>query len=302
MVGLCTSGGRLAALISIAALAACSNFTSSPSMHGNPNTSDFNVGHAQEATAAGGAGFTPALAKEYSGYASSLNSQGDYADADYFARKSMAAAGGSVVPPENNSNWAVPLESYDQTRTELASGRQRLVAALDGGGRDRMPAVAARAQERYDCWNNETEKEYWRKGKNTTCKADFLTAMAELERTPVAAIAPAAGPSAFRILFDTDKYNLKPDGQQVINSVAAAARANAKMRVAVTGKTDTVGSPGYNMGLSERRADAVRAALIKAGVPAERIDARYVGESQLDVPTADHVAEPRNRTVDITVQ
>lgn len=302
MVGLCTSGGRLVALVSIAALAACSNFTSSPTMRGNPNTSDFNVDSAKEASAHGGDTFTPDLAKEYSSYASSLNGQGDYEAADYFARKSIAAAGGSVVPPENNSHWAVPLETYDKTRSDLAAGRQRLVTALDGGGRDRKPAVAARAQERYDCWNNEYEKEYWRKGKNTTCKADFLAAMAELEGTPVAAIAPAAGPSAFRILFDTDKYNLKPDGERVINSVAAAARANPKIRVAVVGKTDTVGSAGYNMGLSERRADAVRAALMKAGVPAERIDAHWVGESQLDVPTADHVAEPRNRTVDITVQ
>jgi hypothetical protein len=72
-------------------------------------------------------------------------------------------------------------------------------------------------------------------------------------------------------------------------------------RVTVIGRTDRVGAPPANMALAERRADAVRGALITAGVPADSIDTSWTGEGRQAVATADDAAEPRNRVVDITV-
>jgi OOP family OmpA-OmpF porin len=51
----------------------------------------------------------------------------------------------------------------------------------------------------------------------------------------------------------------------------------------------------------QRRADAVRDALIAAGVPADRIDTSWTGEAKQAVATANDVNEPRNRVVDVTV-
>lgn len=67
----------------------------------------------------------------------------------------------------------------------------------------------------------------------------------------------------------------------------------------MTGHTDTVGGVAYNQRLSERRARAVEDALVADGVPKDTIAARGVGKTDLMVPTADGVREPKNRRVEI---
>ena len=69
----------------------------------------------------------------------------------------------------------------------------------------------------------------------------------------------------------------------------------------VIGKTDRVGAPPANMALAQRRADTVRDALIATGVRAASIDTSWTGEGRQQVATADDVAAPRNRVVDVTV-
>jgi hypothetical protein len=56
-----------------------------------------------------------------------------------------------------------------------------------------------------------------------------------------------------------------------------------------------------NMALSQRRAQAVTAGLVAAGVPATSINSTGTGEANLPVQTGDNVSEQRNRSVDITV-
>jgi outer membrane protein OmpA-like peptidoglycan-associated protein len=70
----------------------------------------------------------------------------------------------------------------------------------------------------------------------------------------------------------------------------------------VTGHADRAGPDSYNMALSMRRADAVKAVLVREGVPANQIAVVARGESQPLVPTADGVREPQNRRVEIVLQ
>ncbi len=294
----------LALLASAVLLAGCSSWSFSPPMRGNVVLEPMNLPSAQQAAPQGAANFNQALAAEYAGLGTNLSQQQrDWADADYFARKGLAAGKGQVVLPEVNSNWLVPLEVPEKFRTELASGRQRLMAALDGGARERNPAVAARAQERYDCWVERMEDD-WRTAVKGPCHDEFAAALYQLEHgTPQQAAAPQAPPPAarrqFNVYFDWDKSNLTEDARKIVDQVAGIVKAD-KSRVALVGKADLSGSDAYNLGLSKRRADAVRQALAADGVPADSVDEQYVGMSEPPVPTAAGVREPRNRVVEIT--
>jgi hypothetical protein len=104
---------------------------------------------------------------------------------------------------------------------------------------------------------------------------------------------------SFMVFFDWDRSNLSAQAMGTIQQAAAAYKSNSGARVTAVGHTDTSGPDDYNMALSLRRANAVKGALVQAGVPAGAIDTSGQGEQGLLVPTADGVREPQNRRVEI---
>jgi OmpA family len=117
---------------------------------------------------------------------------------------------------------------------------------------------------------------------------------------PQPAMAPSQMPPA-TVYFATGSSTLSPESMATIRQVAANYKTTANATVTLTGHTDTVGSPDVNMTLSQRRADAVRNALVRGGVPVASINTAAQGEASLPVQTADNVNERRNRSVDIAV-
>jgi OOP family OmpA-OmpF porin len=228
---------------------------------------------------------------------------GDWGDVDYFARKGIVVERGEIVPPEDNTNWAIPLEQPYGFRTQMREGRARLVAALNNGGRDRFPGLAARAQVAYDCWLERTEDD-WVHEADGACHKDFLATLAALEAALRGGPAPVAAPAAhqYNVYFEFDRSTLTPEGRQVVDSVANAAAADPNIRIRLVGKADLVGTDSYNLTLSHRRADTVRAALRADGITNSRIEESWVGLREPPVPTAPGVREPRNRVVEVTLQ
>ncbi|HUB16668.1 MAG TPA: OmpA family protein [Acetobacteraceae bacterium] len=120
----------------------------------------------------------------------------------------------------------------------------------------------------------------------------------------VAAAVPAAAMQVARsylVFFDWDKAALTDRARQIIREAADNSTHVKVTRIEVNGYTDTSGTPQYNMGLSIRRADAVKAELIKDGVPANEIATKGLGETHLLVPTGPGVREPQNRRVEIVI-
>jgi OmpA-OmpF porin, OOP family len=123
--------------------------------------------------------------------------------------------------------------------------------------------------------------------------------------TPVAAPAPPPPPPPpaakqdFIVFFDFDKSSLTPEGKKVVDAAAAAYKAGGRAKISVAGYTDAAGTASYNMALSKRRADTVKAALIREGVAANEIMASWYGETHQRVKTPDGVREPQNRRVEI---
>lgn len=241
----------------------------------------------------GGTAFTQALASEYRDFTVfEADEMYDWPDADYFARKGLAAAGGEVVLPEELANWDLPQDKVG----ELTDARARLMNVLDAGARDSNPAVAARAQAKFDCWVEQQEENH-QPDHIAACKAEFEAAMAELEGRAMVA------PDTYIVLFDFDRSNINAAGQAVIDQVLAdAAAKGVPVSISATGHADRAGPEDYNMALSLRRADSVREALIAGGADANAITVAGRGESEPAVPTPDGVKEQANRRVEIVLQ
>ena len=243
-----------------------------------------------------GSAFTQALTEEYKSFVAEEHDEYDWAAADYFARKGLTAAAGTAVPPEDPATY-----DLGDAAGEIAAARQRLITDLDNGGRDAKPAVAAKAQVKFDCWVHEQD-EGWQKDEIAACKNDLMAALDELEKKEVAAVGGAMAPGNYTVYFDFDKAVINAAGQQVINQVLSDAKMHPPSSVSVTGHTDTVGPADYNMALGLRRADAVRSALIAGGVPADKITVASRGFTDLAVPTGPNVREAKNRRAEIILQ
>jgi outer membrane protein OmpA-like peptidoglycan-associated protein len=114
---------------------------------------------------------------------------------------------------------------------------------------------------------------------------------------PVAAAAPS-----YMVFFDWDRSNLSDQALNTIRQAAGAYKTKGSARITATGHTDKSGPEAYNMALSLRRANTVKDALVREGVPATAIAVIGRGEQGLLVKTADGVREPQNRRVEIVIQ
>jgi outer membrane protein OmpA-like peptidoglycan-associated protein len=81
------------------------------------------------------------------------------------------------------------------------------------------------------------------------------------------------------VLFGTDLARLSPDGMRTAQKLADVLQQNPQRTVLVEGFTDSTGAVSHNQQLSERRATAVRSALLDMGVARERVTARGYGQS-----------------------
>ena len=87
-------------------------------------------------------------------------------------------------------------------------------------------------------------------------------------------------PSSNTIYFDFDRDTIRPEFESVLNQHAAYLRAHTGNHVTLQGNTDARGTREYNLGLGERRANAVRQFLAVQGVNAGQIDVVSYGQER----------------------
>lgn len=116
-----------------------------------------------------------------------------------------------------------------------------------------------------------------------------------------AAPAPACENVDFIVYFEFDRSDLTTQAADTISAAAQRASSCAVTRVNIEGHADRSGSPAYNTALSERRARAVSAELVRRGIPASTITVEALGESQPAVDTPDGAREPLNRRSEVVI-
>lgn len=103
------------------------------------------------------------------------------------------------------------------------------------------------------------------------------------------------------VLFETAKAELQPNAGMALDSLVAFMLKHPKVRLGISGHTDSDGTEEYNLDLSERRAKAVQQYLVDRGVLSERLRFKGFGESY---PVADNLTEAgkqANRRVECVV-
>jgi outer membrane protein OmpA-like peptidoglycan-associated protein len=103
------------------------------------------------------------------------------------------------------------------------------------------------------------------------------------------------------VYFDTDKWDLKPESYGALDNLFINLNSNPKMKVELAGYTDSDGEDVYNMELSQRRADAVKAYIVKRGIDSKRILAKGYGEKLPRVPNTTDENKALNRRTEVKV-
>ena len=138
------------------------------------------------------------------------------------------------------------------------------------------------------CWRTG----YWTPAMATKeCDPDLVPKKAEPAPAPIVAppapapaVTPAPTPVAEKVtlsadaLFDFDKSVLRSDGKEKLDDLVDKLKAVDVQTIIDIGYTDRIGSKAYNLKLSDRRAETVKAYLVGKGVAADRILAKGKGK------------------------
>jgi outer membrane protein OmpA-like peptidoglycan-associated protein len=103
------------------------------------------------------------------------------------------------------------------------------------------------------------------------------------------------------VLFGFDRAELTSGGQRVVSKLSEFLRRYEKRQIMVEGFTDSIGSEAYNLELSQRRANAVRLALIQRGVDPGRIRIQGYGKAYPVADNGSDVGRQQNRRVEIII-
>lgn len=162
------------------------------------------------------------------------------------------------------------------------------------------------------CWRTG----YWTPAMATAeCDPELVAKKAAPAPAPAPAVTPAPAPMpkhqvkpvvekvtmGAQTNFDFDKATLKPEGKAKLDDLASKLKTiNLEVIIAI-GYTDSTGPAAYNMKLSLRRANAVKAYLVRKGVAADRIYTEGKGETNPVASNRTREGRAKNRRVEIEV-
>ncbi len=103
------------------------------------------------------------------------------------------------------------------------------------------------------------------------------------------------------IHFDYNKATIQTESMPIIQQLAAMLKEHPEVALKIEGHTDSDGSANYNLELSQKRAEAVKAALVKAGVEAQRLSTGGYGASKPVASNDTDAGKAQNRRVEFVL-
>jgi outer membrane protein OmpA-like peptidoglycan-associated protein len=231
----------------------------------------------------------------------------------------LAAEGEASELVEHNAYLAeqrarIAQRTADTRRAEAAiaaSGEERRRLQLEA--REREAAAAREEARRAEEARREAESraavlenERLERDKQTTAAAELGAELKRLESE----LADMRAKQTDRgwvltlkneLLFDSGGSTLKPGGQRALDNLAQFLDKHPDRSIAIEGFTDSTGAKDVNQALSEKRAWAVKAALVARGISSTRIDARGYGPSFPVASNDNPAGRQLNRRVEIVI-
>jgi outer membrane protein OmpA-like peptidoglycan-associated protein len=138
-------------------------------------------------------------------------------------------------------------------------------------------------------------------GPGMVTESTYDAELAEQDFAVVLAALPGE-PAKFLLYFLEARDELTPESEAEVEKIFAELATRPAPEILVIGHTDAVGAGQYNDKLSLQRAEHVRAELIRRGIGEDSISVEGRGKREPLVTTADGIAEPMNRRVEINVR
>jgi len=201
-------------------------------------------------------------------------------------------------------------EQTEQINSRLAQVEQRSQTAAQQANQAAQSARAAAAQRDQaeeargqavaQVQQAEQQAEEYRRQREEelTHLQQALGQIAETRRTAMGLVMTLGSES---VQFDFDKSDIKPQYRETLSRIAGVLSTVRGYSIYVYGYTDDVGSQEYNLGLSERRADAVRNYLLSSGIDPNILTTKGFGKSNPRVPGDTPQARAKNRRVEIGI-
>jgi outer membrane protein OmpA-like peptidoglycan-associated protein len=106
----------------------------------------------------------------------------------------------------------------------------------------------------------------------------------------------------YGINFDSDSDVLRAESKSVLDQIAATLKKDAALKITIEGHTDATSTPEHNQQLSEKRAAAVKAYLVGAGIDAARLATAGLGATKPVATNDSAIGRAENRRVELVRQ
>jgi outer membrane protein OmpA-like peptidoglycan-associated protein len=180
-------------------------------------------------------------------------------------------------------------EGRQAAELQTADARQQADAARQDATTARE--TATRAQADAEAIRKKAEAEVNR----------LEVALGQVAETRRTALGVTMNLGSDHLKFEFDKAELRPEDRELLSRIAGILMTSHDYTVSVNGHTDDIGSEEYNQKLSERRAEAVRDYLVKAGLSPEILSVTGHGKSLPLVRGSSEAARAKNRRVELGI-
>ncbi len=217
-----------------------------------------------------------------------LQARSDAAAAEARAAAERASTAENAAKAAAEGRQLAEAQTAD-ARYQADAAQQQATAAQQEAATARE--AAARAQAEAEAFRKKAEAEV----------ARLEGALGQIAETRRSALGLVMNLGSDYLKFEFDKAELRPEDRELLSKIAGILMTSKDYMLSVNGHTDDVGSAEYNKKLSERRAQAVRDYLVKAGIPADILSVEGHGKSLPLVKGTSDAARAKYRRVELGI-